>query len=252
MKCMRLMTAIAVMGAVVSATVGSARASTIHMASGLSGTGNPISMQATLTIVGDTLTIKLENNSPIASLSPNDILGSYYFDIVDGANMRPVLTYQSAIGDVYLTSRTQPDSLQTANANLAAFIPGDNTWQYKGMNPVLASFLGFGIGTVGNSNLSPNGFNGNIVGGMDYCIYRGEVTTQNLDGRLLVKDMATFTFTGVSGFSEADISQNFAFGLGTAPDSLLIPEPVSAALWAAGFLMLSRRKPPLRLRRTVE
>ena len=67
---------------------------------------------------------------------------------------------------------------------------------------------------------------GNIVDGLDYSIYRGEITTSNLDGKLLRRSTATFTFTGVSGFSEADILGTTAFGLGTAPESFRFLNPV--------------------------
>ena len=194
--------------------------------SGTSSIGTPVSFEADLTISGNTLTLQLFNNSPTNSLGANDALGSFYFDIVGPGNTRPTLTYSSAVGDVYLGSKKNPDVLQAANANLKAVNAGDDTWQFKTMSTASGPFLGFGIGTVGNSNLSSNNFMGNIVGGFDYSIYRNDVITQNLNGTLLVKNKATFAFSGLTGFTEADIAPTVAFGLGTAPDSLhVVPEP---------------------------
>jgi hypothetical protein len=119
---------------------------------------------------------------------------------------------------------------------------GDNTWQFRTLDAAMSPFLGFGIGTVGNANLAPNNFQGSIVGGIDYSIYTGDITTVNLDGTLLLSETATYTFSGLTGFREADISATFAFGLGTAPDSLLIPEPTSVLLLTAGALPLLHRK----------
>ncbi|HUU84157.1 MAG TPA: XDD4 family exosortase-dependent surface protein [Phycisphaerae bacterium] len=219
-----------------------ASASVIHSASGLSSAGIPVTFEAKLTIAGDVLTVELANNSSVGSLNPNDVLGSYYFDVVDVGNNRPALTYSSAFGDVYVADKDSLDLLLTPTADLMALVPGDYTWQYKAMDETLIPFLGFGIGTVGNSTVSPNNFMGNIVDGVDYSIYAGDITTQNLTGKALVKDMATFTFTGLTGFTEADISPTFAFGLGTAPDSFLTPEPATALLLATGALVLLRRK----------
>jgi hypothetical protein len=91
--------------------------------------------------------------------------------------------------------------------------------------------------------LSPNGFDGNVVDGVDFAIYKGEITTQSLvNPDHLVKDMATFTFTGVWGFMEADIEPSFAFGLGTAPDSLLVPESTTIVLLGLSTLALLRKR----------
>ena len=210
----------------------------ILSASGLSSANVPVTFEAQLSIAGNNLTVQLTNNSPVNSLNPNDLLGSFYFDIVDSFNNRPALTYVTATGNVYLADKNNPDTLQTAGANLKALLAGDNTWQYKAMNATLVPNCGFGIGTVGNSSAAPNNFMGNIVGGIDYSIYKGDITTSNLDGKLLVKDTATFTFSGVTGFTEANISHVFAFGLGTAPDSFLVPEPSSFVLAAIGLIGL--------------
>jgi hypothetical protein len=221
----------------------SADASIAFTASGTSAKGVDVTFEAELTISGDMLTVILINNSPVDSLNPDDLLGSFYFDIFNDSNIRPMLTYSSATGDTYKGVKNGADILLGTDANIQAFVANDDSWQFKTFNAELNPFLGFGIGTVGNSNLSPNGFDGNIVDGVDFAIYKGDITTQPLvNPDHLVKDMATFTFTGLTGFTEADINPSFAFGLGTAPDSLLTPEPVSIWLLGLGSLVLLRRR----------
>lgn len=197
-----------------------------------------------MSIVGDNLTIQLCNTSSQASLNPNDLLASFYFDIVGPGNTRPTLNYVSSNGDVWLADRDNPDTLVGPNANLRALVAGDHTWQFKTMNASVTPFAGFGIGTVGNNNLTPNNFNGNITGGINYSIYAGDITTSNLNGQLLVKDCATFVFSGLTGFNESHISPIVHFGLGTAPDSLLttIPAPGAAMLLGLGGLAAARRR----------
>jgi len=218
-------------------------ASVIQMYSGVSSVGTPLSLQAELAINGDILTVTLQNKSTADSSAPNDLLCSYYFDIVNSESVRPTLVYESATGDVWWTQQDSPDELQTPGANLMAVNDGDDTWQFKTFDADLNPFLGFGVGTVGNSNL-PNNFNGNIVGGFNYSIYVGDVATSNLvgqNGYPLVKGPVTFVFSGVGGFSEADISCSFVFGLGTAPDNT-VPEPATMGLLALGGLALLLRK----------
>jgi len=213
-----------------------AHASVIQTVEGFSSLGTPVSFKAELTIDGDILTVVLSNTSTVTSSAPNDLLCSYYFDIINSASVRPTLTYGSASGDVWLTDKHAADGLQTAGADLKAVIGDDDTWAFNDACDASSNpFLGFGLGTVGNNGLTPNNFNGKIVDGLNYSIYAGDITTQNLHDTLLVKGPVTFTFSGVSGFSESDISSQFVFGLGTAPDSLMTPEPATLALLAVGL-----------------
>jgi hypothetical protein len=114
------------------------------------------------------------------------------------------------------------------------------------MNATTNPFLGFGIGTVGNNTLTPNGFTTSVVGTgntmINFGIYKGgDINPVGvLDGKYLVKNTATFTFTGLTGYSEADIVDTFTFGLGTSPDSTLtvsMPEPVGLLGAGLGFLV---------------
>ena len=213
------------------------------VAEGTSAKNVEVRFEAELTISGDMLTIVLINNSPVDSLNPDDLLGSFYFDIVNGDGVRPVMTYDSATGDTYKGVKNGTDIMLEAGADLRAFIDGDGGWQFKDMNAAYVPNLGFGIGTVGNSNLFPNGFDGNIVDGVDFAIFTGEITTQPLTNPdALVKETAVFTFSGLTGFTEDDIVNDFAFGLGTAPDSLLTPEPATLAILGLGGLLLRRKK----------
>jgi MYXO-CTERM domain-containing protein len=95
------------------------------------------------------------------------------------------------------------------------------------------------------NGLAPNNFSGPLVDGEDRSIYAGEITTQGFDNLLRVKDKATYTFSGVSGYTEVDIKTTCVFGLGTAPDCTMTgnaPEPASLSPLALGGLALLRRR----------
>jgi hypothetical protein len=223
---------------------GTAFGNMIYMVSGTSSTGDPIEFQADFAMSGDILTLTLKNTSPVDSASPADVLGSCYFEIVRGA-IRPNLSFTSAAGEVYLSDKSHPDTPYNGIGadNLLwnhSGDPwyGDDCWEFKSFDPTQNPFMGFGVATVGNSNLAPNNFNGNMVHTVQLSIYKGEIATQNLDGKYLVKDEATFTWSGVNGFSESDIA-GVAFGLGTAPDSVLTTDtPVSSVPEPATCLLL--------------
>ncbi len=254
-----------------------AMATVTFTVAGTSSAGNPVAFQADLAISGNLLTIDLFNTSPVDSVAPADVLSSFYFDIVQGGTARPTLGYLSASGTVWQVRQAANDlpydysppsvsgtavyQLATGTvphvaSNLMATGVGDRTWQFRAMNSGSVPFLGFGIGTVGNSNFPGNGFNPQIVGPpgnsmIAFSIYRdGNIEpVNNLAGEFIVENRARFTFLGVCGFTEADIKQHAVFGLGTGPDSIIsVPEhsTVGLALVAAcgGLgLALARRRP---------
>lgn len=243
-----------------------ASAGVTFIGSGTSAAGNPVQFQADLSIVSGTLTIDLFNTSPVDSTATADVLSSFYFDIVDGTS-RPTPAYESARGKVWKVisnaldqpyNYTPPASAGgTGTYTLADGIPphpphvdsdlkavkaGDQTWQFLGMNPLASPFLGFGIGTVGNSGFSGNGFTPAIVGKgpamIAFSIYKdGNILpVGNLTNEFLVQNHARFTFTNLGAFTESHIAPRAAFGLGTGPDSVIlaVPEPAAVLLVACG------------------
>lgn len=267
---------IALLGLVVS--IPSASATLIVSGSGTSAEGNPLAASAEFTIAGDTLTLRLVNTSPVESKEAADVLSSFYFDVINGDGFRPELAFTdfNQNGYVWLVRKssdrpynyTPPsdvDNYEWATggiphvaADLRAFNNNDRTWQLRAMDPSLPPYEGFGIGTVGNSGFSPNGFDPFIVGAFPtpgnqqiaFGIYRdldGDIDPEGqLTDKFLVRNEATFVFSGLTGYTEADIVPA-VFGFGTGPDStIVVPEPgtgglVVAALAAAGGLLGWRR-----------
>lgn len=255
-----------------------ASATVVVDAAGTSAAGNPVAFRATLEIVGDLLTIDLENLSPVPTRDPADVLGSFYFDI-ERDGMRPeVVEYLSASGQVVkvLKGADEPvvysppavaGGVGTVDpgfglSDLMAVKAGDYTWQFRRLDPTFEPLAAFGLGTVGNSNLAPSNFDPVIVDQNDFTIYRGPDADPrgNLPGRLLVREWVRFGFRirGGEPWGESDIGHRFTFGLGTSPSSTIVttlPEPgaqpaaiVAVAAAAAG--MLARRRGRQAARRT--
>ena len=250
-----------------------AAATVMLAASGSTSGANPvpIAAQAQLALSGTTLSVVLSNVSPGSSSSADQMLSSFYFDIVKNG-IRPTLTYESATGFVWRLISNAPDEpfnytppavaggtgTSTLATGTVAHVPSDlkavkandRTWQFRGMNDASAPFLGFGIGTVGNGAFGGgggNGFTETIVGPpgpnfIAFSIYKnGDIQPvgRPVQNQFLVKNTATFTFSSpaLAGYTEADIAPRAVFGFGTGPDTVLVvPEPGSLALLAFGGL----------------
>jgi len=247
-----------------------AAAVVILSATGMTGGPSPVPLaaEARLSLSGTTLTIVLANRSPIDTTSAEQMLSSFYFDVVkDG--VRPALDYRSAHGLVWKLVPNGADrpfnyappavaggagtfTLATGTvphvpSDLVAVKDNDRTWQFRGMNAAAAPFLGFGIGTVGNSDYDTgnNGFTPSIVGPpgnefIAFSIYSGgdiQPGDKPVTNQFFVRGSATFTFSSpkLAGFTEAHISRDAAFGFGTGPDHVLaLPEPTAALLAVSG------------------
>jgi len=206
------MTACVVIGSVAE----SLAAGIVFPVSGTSALGQPVSFAAALSMTGNTLTVQLDNTSPRNSTDASDVLTSFYFDILSGTS-RPSLTYASGSGFLYLVRSGTTDlpysytpqtftQISGSASNLCAVNNGDDSWQFRTMAPASPPSLRFGIGTVGNSAFSLNGFTPQIVGQgntmINFGIYKGGDINPNgvLDNKYFVMNRATFTFTGGSGY----------------------------------------------------
>lgn len=244
----------------------------VFEAAGTSAAGNPVAFRATLSITGDELSIDLENISPVDTSEPADVLASFYFDI-ERDGKRPELGFRSAVGQVVRVLKGAADEpvIYTPPAvaggkgsvseglgcsDLMATKRGDLTWQFRQLDPTFEPLAGFGLGTVGNSNLKPANFDPQIVGTGDFAIYRGRDIEPkgNLPGRFLAQELVRFTFGGVGGWTAADIVPRVTFGLGTGPDSVICvsePAAIPAAVVAAAGLatLVTRGRRPQAARR---
>lgn len=238
---------------------------TLVSGSGPSSVYHVVSARADLSITpsgtASLLTIILTNTSPQDTTDPSDVLSSFYFDIVKGKD-RPTLTYASADGPLYKIKKNATDERYTytpsptvgvtggfapgaGTSDLRAFKSGDQTWQLKEMSLATAPFLGFGIGTVGNTGFGANGFTPDIVGTgntmTNFSIARGADVEPNgnLNGAYLLRTSGTFTFllSGSVRWSESDIRREGAFGFGTRPDGTVTvtPEPSALTLGLLGL-----------------
>ena len=227
-------------------------------ATGTSAEGRPVEFAASLTFAEDVLIVRLANVSPVDSKAAADVLTSFYFDIRRGSD-RPPLVLDTAEGFVFRVHAGKPDQpeyytpqtfTQEAGrvSNLVARAKGDASWLFREMDPHQNPFLGFGMGTVGNSGLDPNSFNPHIVGPpgkqmINFAIFAGiDIDPVGvLDNTHLVHREIEFRFTGAAGYGEKYIVDLFAFGMGTGPDSLItvsMPEPYGPVMAAGGILAL--------------
>jgi hypothetical protein len=247
-----------VLVATVCSFTSTSQATLLIPVSGTSAAGRPVAFTAGLTFSGDELVISLANVSPVDSKAAADVLSSFYFDIRRGT-ARPPLVLAEAGGFVFRVRAGQPDQPEYYTpqtfvteagraSDLVARARGDGTWLFRKLEPDQAPFLGFGIGTVGNSGLAPNSFDPNIVGlgnqMINFAIYAGtDIDPVGLlDGTHLVHREIEFRFTGAAGYRESDVVDLYTFGMGTGPDSLItisLPEPGGLALAGIGVLSFS-------------
>ncbi|MFM7077929.1 MAG: XDD4 family exosortase-dependent surface protein [Planctomycetaceae bacterium] len=242
-----------------------ARAGTFTFGGSLGGS-RPVSAEATFVTSGTTLTLTLRNTSPTpTTIHPEQVLTSFYFDLLDTDGTRVPLVCTGASGNVYkLVGGGQPATpyLYTPAAtaggspvytpvtlppaqpsDILATTKGDGSWMFRsGLDTTREPYCFYGIGTVGNSTLDPNNFPAKIVNQIEFGIFAGSGSDPAglLEVRMpyLVKDSATFTFTSTLNLDAFVVRDPFVFGFGTDPDQMIVltPEPSGTALMAAAAL----------------
>lgn len=255
--------------------------------SGVSADGTPLTVSATLATAADAggpanaLKITLRNfGAP--SKHASDILSSFYFNLADPSDgIRPTLTYLSGSGRAWevhagaandtpysWTPQTwTPGS--TLPSDLVAKNDFDEGWQFIAVTPPPAyPGLGFGIGTVGNSNIgtlipgATGTFDGKVVRGTEpgsminlgiYSVGSGSDIDPVgvLAGARLLQTEAVFMFRAdkdLSSLTDTWVQGNVTFGFGTGPDTVLLPEPgtlpmlASAGIVALGWVARLRKR----------
>lgn len=257
--------------------------------SGLSAAGTPLLVSATIDTAADVevggpntaLRITLKSfGAP--SVAKADILSSLYFNLVDPVSgIRPTLTYLSGSGqafEVHSGGNDTPVSWtpqtwttsgggESNPSDLVATEDFDEGWQFKKFTPPPGyPFLGFGLGTVGNSNIGdflPGAtatFDGKVVRGNDpssminlgiYSVGGGVDIDPDggLDGHRLIRGVAVFTFSSdmpLDTVTTEWLQGDVTFGFGTGPDTVLLPEPGTLPMLATAGLFavawVSRRR----------
>lgn len=278
----------AVCSALLLASAASATQLAPFVESGTSTLGTPLTASAkfvTSTIGSQyflTLTLSSINAAP--TVGKADVLSSFYFNIADpGTGARPVLTLVSGTGQAYGVHKTadggdkpfiwSPATKQwtsgTGSSDLIANDKWEQGWQFKTISspPPVYPGLGFGMGTVGNSNIAAfvpgataeSQFDPKWVSGekpshpgqldgesmINLGIYSaGAAGNSNPDGGLaghyLIRKEAVFTFSSNKNLEDIDgswIQGNVTFGFGTNPETVFLPEPGTLPMLATGVLL---------------
>ena len=238
-----------------------ARATTFTVSGTLSGS-HPVSASATFLTSGTTLTLTLVNTSPTpATLHPDQVLTSFYFDMLTDGTTRVGLTYVSGSGDVFRIVgggmaaepyRYVPPVSGTAftpgagSSDLVASGKDYRTWYFrKDLNVTQPPSTAYGIGTVGNSTgFGANGFPAQYVDGLDFGIFSGAASDPrgNLNTMAypyLVGGSATFRFVADRDISAYEFSDPYVFGFGTNPDQAISFTPEPTGLEVPGMVMLA-------------
>lgn len=224
----------------------------------------------------NSLKITLQS-SGAATRFKGDVLSSFYFNLANPSGTTPLsLTYDSGFGQAFqVLSGTAdqpvswaPDLVNgggtwtttgtgvTALSNLVAQKDLNEGWQFITTTPPPVPGFRFGIGTVGNTNIAnfitgASSFNGDIVKGdaAESMINLGIYSTgtgsdadpaSSLENARLIRAEAVFSFTSdqsLVGFDASWVHGDVAFGFGTDPDLVLVPEPGSLSIAALGVVL---------------
>lgn len=212
-----------------------AQASVIFSGSGNNPEVNQIaSGSAMFTISGDTLTLVLTNTTLPRTLAQGNAMTGVTFDVGNGSAVLTLTSTALTSGADYWTSKFA--------TNNAAALNGSWT-NVLGASPLAA----YGVATTGFNGR----FNGGSIALGNAAPNYGIVAAGTFDGTNVafggsqfpfVQNSMTFTFTGVLGFTEAQIG-NVSLLFGTDGTGIVrVPAPGSLALVGLAGLVAARRR----------
>jgi len=226
--------------AALAASVGlasTAGASVIFTGSGFNPEGGVnVAGSAAFTISGNTLTLVLKNTTAPRSTAQGNAMTGVTFDINPGS---PLLSLTSTA----LTGGANLWTSKTASSNSALL--GGSWTSVLGASP------------LGEYGVSTSGFNGRFNGGSialgNSAPNYGIVSAGTFNGTNVsfsgsqfpfVQDSMTFTFSGIAGFTEAQISNvKLLFGTDGTGVIQTVPTPGALALAGlAGVVSVRRRR----------
>lgn len=221
-------------------------------------TGNTVSVEADMSISGNTLTIVLANTSPSTTADPGEVLTGFLFDLAG----QPTLAYASASGYTVNVGKT-PDQVSTSATSLKATgSTNKGRWAFaSGFSNTNALLASYGLATApftGAPDSFPTAQTGsNSASALNYGIDAASTGVNKADVSgvtTFTYQTATFTLSGVAGLTEASIQPVATFVFGAVSPNFVtavLPEPPSLALPLLALALLlprwkSRRRPARR------
>ncbi len=219
--------------AVVLSIITSAQASVLFSYSGFNPEGNAnVSGSAMFTISGDILTLVLTNTTLPRTTSQGNAMTGVTFDIGGGSPVLALTSTALTAGSNFWTSKFATNNASALNGSWTNVLGASPLGEY---GVATTGFNGrFQGGSIGLGNAAPN--YGIVAAGT----FDGTNVSFGGSQFPFVQNSLTFTFTGVSGFTEAQIS-NVKLLFGTDGTGI-IPAPGSLALISLGGLVAARRR----------
>lgn len=204
-----------------------------------SGSGDILHASVEFLVSGTTLTVIVTNTDNNAAFNGADVLSSVYFDIAGNptlSNGNATLTSGSSL---VLKNNQAPGSTNPLN----------NEWFFQAPNPGVGRMYSFGAtGAIGFSPQNDSfdkvfhGGTGAGGGNDDYGLVPTSGITVGSNTNVYANNSMTFTFDLSSSISESDIV-GVSVSYGSNGTTVLVPEPASLGVVAAGLIaILARRR----------
>ncbi|MBX3388675.1 MAG: PEP-CTERM sorting domain-containing protein [Phycisphaeraceae bacterium] len=213
-----------------------AQASVIFSGSGVNPeVGATASGSAMFTIAGDTLTIVLTNTTAPRTTAQGNALTGVTFNFSSGSTTLVLTSTALTGGSTYWTSKTTSAAAPSLAGSWTAAINSTADHQY---GVATTGFNGwFNGGSISLGNAAPN--YGIVAAGT----FDGSNVSFGGSQYPFIQNSMTFTFSGVAGFTEAQIA-NVKLLFGTDGTGIIqtVPTPGALALVGLGAVACVRRR----------